>query len=346
MKKILGMLRSNLALKISALIFAMIMWAYVITISDAYRVKKLDQIPINYNIQLLSDKGLLLRGNRSEVFQPVEVELRVPISEYDNVGRSNITIEADLSAISEPGEHEITLKASRVSNGSVVAIKPGTVNLVVDEVGSDDLWVDYEFTGELPEGLIHDAPSFSPSNVTITGPKADVERVHKAICVIDLSQITESLTYENYAVKIVDSEGVEIPRSLLVNKPTTSVSMAVWHTKTVKLSYGLSSLQNLDKLPAGYVVEDVKLTQDEVVIAGNAEALENIETLNIKQIDVQGINVDSPAQLAVELELPDGVKPANNIQVKAILTISPPEAEEEEDPQGTESIKTFGVDGR
>ena len=67
-----GFFTKNLALKIVSLLFAMLIWGYVMVEVNPKRVKTITDVPISFSGESsLHDRGLAVRGDRDDILRNV-----------------------------------------------------------------------------------------------------------------------------------------------------------------------------------------------------------------------------------------------------------------------------------
>ena len=111
----------NLTVKIIAFLFALILWGYVLTDLNPYRVKSLPNVSTSFDGEAeLMAQGLCVRGNREELLKAVSVAVRTRITNYADLSENSVTATVSLKNISQPQEYELPIQASISSALGVV----------------------------------------------------------------------------------------------------------------------------------------------------------------------------------------------------------------------------------
>ena len=91
----------NVALKVVALLFAILLWGYVLTDQNPQRTKTVANVNTSFEgeAELLA-QGLCVRGDRKEVLSNVTVQVRTQITNYASLGSGQVNAAISLRNIS------------------------------------------------------------------------------------------------------------------------------------------------------------------------------------------------------------------------------------------------------
>ena len=309
LKKFFKALFANPLYKIMAALFAVVLWSYVLVIEDPDTPKLIEDVPVSFiNESLLTQKNLVVRGDKDQILTSCDVSVTTPRSLYRSVTPSVLTATANLGAISTKGEFDIPILVPPPSafNGvRIDARTPAAIHVEIDElVQKEAVPVRVEFEGTLPAGFYNTVPETVPSAVSLSGPKQDVDLVSHAVVKLDLS---EARGYnDSIMVELRDAEGNVIPSTAFTSEPSVIVKMDVYPKKTVPINQD-TLIVGFDKIAPGYQLNASGLTisPEEVEIAGPADILDTITSLDINAVDIQGWRESQ--QRSVQLRLPDGI---------------------------------------
>ena len=162
-----GFFTRNLGLKIVALVFAILLWAYVLVALNPVRSKSIDDVPITLEgyTDLLSRNLILVNSDLGMA----DVEVNATITNHSDLDASRITCRASLGTISAAGTYRLPLSVTVQSNlGTVASVDPRTVTVEVDNLIVKTVPVKLELTGTLPEGYEVVAESMV-STITVEG---------------------------------------------------------------------------------------------------------------------------------------------------------------------------------
>ncbi len=111
----------NMALKVIAFVFAMLLWGYVLTDQKPLREKEVPNVATSFDGEAeLIAQGYCVRGDRSKILQDVTVKVRTQITNYAYVTPSSIVASVSLRNISEAREYDLPIQATVTSALGVV----------------------------------------------------------------------------------------------------------------------------------------------------------------------------------------------------------------------------------
>jgi YbbR domain-containing protein len=318
LKALWRMLKSNWLLKIMSVFFALILWSYVLAENDPLRTREVEDVPVRYsNSEELSAKDLAILGGFSDVLSSVTVKVEAKQSELKYLNSKNVFAYADLSTINGTGEHVLDITATSTF-GKVLTVTPSQITVSIDDLVTRMVPVIVETTGNVADGYYAMEPAVSAEVINISGARADVEKVVKAVCHINLNGLTSGFK-ESIETELLDSAGNTINNSLFTgNIPSVIVSLDVPAKKTVPINTS-DLLLGQDELSSGYELAGITVEPQSVDILGEKSVLDNISTISLKPVSVSGAGSDIVTLL--DYDLPDGVSLLTEGQAQVYISI-------------------------
>ena len=298
-----GFFTKNLALKIVSLLFAMLIWGYVMVEVNPKRVKTITDVPVSFSGESsLHDRGLAVRGDRDDILRNVTVRVKVQLTDYTGLDASDISASVSLRPVNKADTYKLKIDATS-SLGTVENVSPSEITIEVDELATMLVPIDVEYSGELPEGYWKSEPTLASQSIKVSGPRDDVSTISKAICTINLEDRTTSYN-EAILLKYVDKNGDEIDTALFLDTlPSVVVKMDVLRIVELPIN-AAEAVLGADALPANYEVYDVVATPPTVRVVGSESALSGLTGIQIENIDVSGSS--SSVQQNIEITAPEG----------------------------------------
>ena len=298
----------NLSIKIVALLFATILWGIVLTVQNPSRTKVLQNVPISFKGEYdLQARDLIVRGDPLEGLEGVSVRVSTPITNYMNLSVDHVTASVSLDNVTSPGIWTLPVNPSvslGITDTRAEGVSPEKITVEIDTLMTKMVPVEAYYEGTLPDGYWAATAELSMSNVSVRGPKQDVERVTRAICKIQMTDRTQSYN-DAVTVVLLDEDGNEMDSSLFLgNLPSVTVKMTVYPKKTVPVDV-TGSLLGADNLPANYELYAAIATPATLDIVGDAQSLEKVGSLMLTGLDVAGARESIHEKLAVLV--PEGV---------------------------------------
>ena len=284
------------------------LWMYVSLVVSPESEAKYENIPVVMdgtamldarNLMIVSDTNLkvdlLLVGNRQDL---------------NKLSNSNITILADLSQITEPGEHNVRYTISypgTVQSGTIEAKDKQSqyVTVVVAERSKKNIPVEVEYLGSVPENFIADKAVLDHATVDIVGPKSEVDRVDHARITIPLNDRTMSVA-NSYRYALCDARGntIEDTKHITASATDIQVSIKIDQLKKVRLVYNVIGGGGIR--PEDVTITPVDAEQTWITVRGSQAALATLEELNVGTIDLS--QVTSSRTIAFSIKMPEGVE--------------------------------------
>lgn len=320
-EKIKEVCTRNLGLKIISLVFAVLLWAYVLVVLNPVRTKNISDVAIS-----LEGYNDLLSRNLIVVDQDLgmaNVSVNAEITNHASLEASRITCRASLSTIMEAGTFRLPVSATVQGNlGSVSEVSPSMVTVEVDKLVKKTVPVKVIYEGTLPEGYEVLSESYS-STLTVEGASRFVESAVRAVATVDLTDKTADI---NETVKVVfyDAAGEEVNVVTRTgDAPSVLVYVSISAVKKVPV------LPQLNLLDEEYYDVSTQSKPEYVYIYGDVEVLNTVQevlTENVVLEEEAGIQ-----SLETILILPEGVslKSGQSSKVKLTVTVTEKEGEKE-----------------
>lgn len=318
--KLKKILTTNLALKILAFVFALLLWLIVVNINDPIIKRTIPGI----HVEILNPEAITGEGKIYEVL--------------DNTDTISVVISAKRSIINEINESDITAVAnmeeltfmdtigidvySDIYDDKIESIKASSdnVKVFIDNMGKTQLQIQVNTTGSPEAGYLIGNVSTDQTLVRLSGPESAVLKVAKAVATVDISGMTTDVS-TSVDVKLYDEEDNLITDSSIKRHiDAVKVSVEILGTKTVPLGYSVMGTPI-----EGYELTGIiESTPNEIIIAGKKSVLDAIEKIEIPEaaLNVTGQSSDMTAIVDISKYIPDRTSIANsNFNGKATVIV-------------------------
>ena len=307
-----------------ALLISLGIWMYVVMVVSPESEATIRNIPVMLNGEnVLAERNLIVVSDKNFV---VDLRLFGNRVDLNKLSASNITILADLTQITEPGEHNIRYDISYpgvVDSGSIDPLErnPQYITIQVAERGWKEVPVKVEYGDtRVPEGYVVDRqnPQFDHTVITVSGPKETLEQVHYAKIRVDLTGKTETIV-GNFQPQLCDAEG----NPLEGNEAVHYVDKLSTDINTIKATIGIYKIKEVPVVVdviagGGLTVTDISLQQSlkTIVVSGSDAVLQNLDKIVLGQIHLADLQESTTLNLPVTM--PSGV---NNITGVTEVTV-------------------------
>ena len=297
---------------ILSVIFAALLWYYVVTDQNPLITKSYD-IPVKLlNMEYIEKNDLILMQNPNRL--KVSIKLKGYKNDLDLVSQLSITASSDLMGIKSKGEVRTNISFSGIPNGiTLVDQSASELVLNLERKVSSHLKVSYKYKGKLADGFAPVLNNIDPPEILITGPESIISKAKYALLMIDITGLNGDII-KDQNVSIYDAENKEL-NDILVQPKTQRVSLSLGVIKLVPILP-----QFTGKVLAGYSVLERGIYPKFVSIAAKKDVLDSIKEIKTEKISIEGIS--ERMEKTVNLILPHGIALVeNDIQIRAYADI-------------------------
>ncbi len=302
--KIKNLCTKDIALKLISLLFAILVWGYVMMDENPMRVKTVDNIAASFEGEAdMISRKLIIRGNRTEVLSGISSRVNTRLTEYADLKSGDVKATISLRNITEAGVYELPIYPTS-TKGDVESTTPNAVEVEIDDLVTKRIPIEYKIIRDLPEGYWAAEPVLSRTEVDVQGPAQDIARIVRGMCMIDLSNRTESYN-EAMDITLLDENGVAVDGSVLYGQlASVSVKQTIMHKKTLPVNVA-SALLGADNLANNYEIAQVQVTPMTVDVAGKVDVLDTLSEITVENIDLASRSESLLA--SAKLIVPEGV---------------------------------------
>jgi YbbR domain-containing protein len=296
------------------------LWMYVVTVVDPESESPYYDVPVVFDgLSVLSDRNLMIiSGNTATV----DLRLLGNRTDLNKLDKTNITILADLSRITEPGEHSVKYSISYPSSAGAIEVleqDPQYITVHVSRRLTKEVPVDVRYTGALKQNFVADVqnPALDHATVTVTGPQEIVDQIHSAAIEVDLTGRSDNIV-ETYRHTLCDEDGnpIEDVSAVTVNVSDIRVTVRVWQIKEIPIV-----IQVVDG--GGLTAEDITATPNHtsILVSGSEAALEGFDQI---ELVIELNHLTASGTLPFKIELPQNVNNESGIS-EILVDVKVPE---------------------
>lgn len=293
---------NNFPLKILSVVCAIILWLVVMNISDYTMTVEIDDIPVTklngdvldeldqvYDVEKGDTVDIIVKGRRSVVTQ---------------LSASDFMATADLSSMSITNAVQINVEPvdQSLKNDISITCVDNVMKLILEDKVSMQFPVYINVQGNPSDDYAVCETVASPNIVTVEGPKSAVNKIVSVETTISVSDKNSEFNSAG-DIKLYDAYGEVISNDkITINHDTVDISVKIYPKKTVNVNVDVKG-----KPEDGYAIAEVQYQPQTVVIAGPQEDVDKIDSIDINDISVSGMNEDLQTTINLNKYLPDGV---------------------------------------
>ncbi|ABR50386.1 YbbR family protein [Alkaliphilus metalliredigens QYMF] len=300
--------KRNLTPKVLSILFALLMWIYVMGAINPRVTRDLSNIPVDLlYIDELRQEGLVLMDN--EEFT-VRVRLTGRRDEVYNVSLDQVRVRADLRGF-RLGTNNVPVEVTAPNNVDV-DYNPRFIRVELEEIVSKQKEVRVEVVGEPAEGYAMGNPQYRPTVVSVEGPESIVNSVEYVRATLNLNGERENVSV-SLPLQALNSRGGEVT-NVEVKTPYVDVDLQIDQMRTVTVE-AVTDIQ----LAEGYRISNINVTPERVTLRGQADILAEIESIQTAPINISNLQEDRTVEAI--LVLPEGVTVVGDNDVTVTITV-------------------------
>ncbi len=243
--------------------------------------------------------GYVLRGTLGEVV----VKLRGPQPSVAKLGPADLhpTLNLDGADFTRNDVQDVPVRVPLNDQAIVAQTDPASVSVRIEKIVARSLTVQVRFANDPPRGFMPGTPTFSSSEVRLSGAQSLVASVAAVFATLRFGDTPIDLSTSAAAVP-VDAAGNAVD-GVQADPPTVQVSVPVLSTSSTRTVPVLWNLRG--SVATGYWISRVTTDPVALPVQGSPAALAAIDRLDTAAIDVTGLSANK--SFRVPLVLPAGV---------------------------------------
>ena len=298
-------MKNRLGSILLSIVIAFGLWLYVITYVSPNSEETYYNIPVVLEGEsVLNERGLMCTSTSSST---VSLQLAGARSDLIKVNQNNITVKANLSAITEPGQ-KINLRYTisypgNVAQNAFETLSQSDFYVDVEYRRVKDVPVVVQYDGTRSEDYLYDTENvqLDYSTVNIIGPASVADKIRQAVIEVDLTDQSESIS-ESYRYTLCDAEGNPVDAAeITTDVEEIHLDMKIQRIKELQLvaqvTYG-----------GGATEENTTITVNpaSIRVTGSDAALAELgDSHTLAEIDLR--SVEKSQNMLYTINLPDGI---------------------------------------
>lgn len=181
---------NNLLLKIVSVVFAFLLWVFVINVDNPVIKKTFSDVPVDIiNEQVLDDLNQIYKIDEGET---VSFTVRGKKDIIDQLKKSDFQATADLSSMSDVHAVPIKVEALRYKEQLDIDTDNATVKITLEDLKSDQIPVTVKITGKPAKGYAVSDETATPNLVSVSGPKSVIAQIDEIVATVDVTGLKKT----------------------------------------------------------------------------------------------------------------------------------------------------------
>jgi YbbR domain-containing protein len=294
-------LTSNLGQKITAVLMAMLLWLYVYTlqgpevVNTFYAKVSIRNLPENTKVtSVLGNAKIILKGSKKFMDEITPESVKAYI---DLLGR-------------KPGTFQTDIKLDFPESVLLSSVDPDVVTVTLQQISTKELPIIWKFTNQSQLSVVVKNPVFTPQRLTISGPETEVQKIAKALVIIDMGLIKEGGSRLKLPYTLIDNSEVSHTLDQIegfgVTSSFTTLDVEIQVDRPVRSRTIAVQAKTTGNLPTNMILTSLEVEPKNVNIQGDFETLNKIgRFISTLPVNLNGIVVDTT--MTVGLNLPKGI---------------------------------------
>jgi YbbR domain-containing protein len=234
--------------------------------------------------------------------EDVSLRLLAPERSWADISPNKFKAWVDLSGL-ETGLSDVPVQLEVAdSNIRILEQQPRVISVNLEPLKTITLPVEINILDSPPLGYVNRSPTATPSNIKVTGPVSQVDRVSKAV--VDTFIRNAKETVQNVETVVVRDEDNRIVFGVTVEPAEVQVIIPV------QQRFGYKDVpvrvQVTGQVAPGYRISNISVDPPTITVVGSPEGLSQLSSL----VETVPINLEQATETiarTVPLSLPDGV---------------------------------------
>ena len=308
-KRILDLILKNPGLKITAVLFAIVLWFFVVSVNDPDNTRTI-VVPVqvvNADILESTNEYYVLSGKTTVTFQVTGKR-----SVLDRLTAANFSATADMNNLDRENSR-IPIEIQTLSNASALTLssKARYLDVTIGQKKDKKLVITGVAKGTPADGFAVADTEVVPNIIRINGPSDVINRVVSATAYVDVEGMSSTIS-EAVVVKLLDENGAEVESSFLeTNLTTVEVTANIRPIKSVAIL-----IETKGELKEGLALGEVTAEPERITVIGPSSVLNDLTEVVVPSsvIDLTTISKNFETTVDISAYLPQGVSLLNQKQ--------------------------------
>ncbi|RQD69214.1 MAG: hypothetical protein D5S00_07535 [Tindallia sp. MSAO_Bac2] len=301
-------LSKNLAAKVISILFALLLWIYVMSVINPRITREELNIPVDLvNENIIRQSGLVVYGDPEPT---IRVRLTGNRDQVHRVSRDNINASIDLRGYEE-GTNSIPIDVT-VPGGVEVEFSPRYVTVELERIVEKQIEVELGIEGSPASGYVLGETRVQPGSVWVEGPESYVNSIETIVVWLELNNESENLS-RSLPPRVLNSRGEEVEQ-VEVKTSFVDVQATIDQVKSVPVDLDLNVQGD-----EGYQIVRINSDPTSVTIKGQPGNLENVSRLRTETLELE--NLTENIQTRIPIVFPEGVQPHSETEIQVEIEV-------------------------
>lgn len=286
---------NNATLIIYSILISIISWIVISVLIYPTTPKTVTSVPLEILLDGTSAEKNSLRVISQDITE-IDVQIEGERVQIGNINPTQLTAFAIPDNITTSGQHKLTIqvKSNDGTEFDVKSITPSTVEVYFDEyiTRTDIPLVSSEPNMLTEKGFLKLDSIVTPSTISITGPKLQVESITECKIINDTEQLlNQTMSYypKHDDIEVYGETSTIDKKHLVFNDSELKVEIPVFITHILDVTYNIVNVpKNVDE---NFLMDRIKLSSKQITVRSSNDKILKQDEINVGQIDIRDINL-------------------------------------------------------
>lgn len=308
-------LASNIGLKITAFLMAVLIWIYVTEIKGPEMEK---QFYLQIQTRNLAENLVVTTELPS-----VTISLKGSKTLIEKIKSDDLTAYVDLLGKKE-GKYQMIINITKPESANLISIEPELMIVDMQAVTEKLLPIVIKYKGQTGVGIVLGEPRINPEKLAVSGPSESIQKLKEALVEIDREKFKEGVSKLSLPYIITDDQGKPLTKQDVARQKISSRYDAIEVEIESSVRKDLKTVgirpKTTGSLPTDRILNSIDINPKNVTISGPSNILAKIDAIYTKPFNLNGLSAST--EQMIELELPAGLS-AEVTFVRISINIEP-----------------------
>lgn len=302
-QKLKNKIFNNFALKILAVISAVILWLVVVNIDNPQVTRTISGIPISIkDEEVLESQNKVYTITSSETASVMVTGKRKVV---DNLTIEDFVAEVSLNEMSivNAVPINVTAKNSTVAKEVEISLTTTMMTLELEDVITETYDITVVTNGSPATGYVAGEITKGREYIKVTAPVSIHEKIDMAVVSVDISNVKDDVS-KRCTIELYTANGkkLSIDDGIVLSASRARVDVDILKTKTVEVNVSTQG-----EVHSGYEYIETVYTPETITIMGQPEVVDTITQLELPTVDISDARENVEISYDILDYLPDGI---------------------------------------
>ena len=273
---------------ILSILMATLFWFYVRQVEDPEQSRVIRDVPVVLSGEnILENQGLTIASISNTT---VDLTVRTNVSVLNQLNRSNISVEVDVSKYASTGifsaNYTILLPTTMNTSGVIIEVRdPKQIEISVEKLYVETFPIEFILRGSIAEDYQAGQPTINPETVNVTGAVEQIAQIDRIAVILEREALSARFSGDLPLI-MLDSKGNEL-QDLDVKLSTESayVTLPIVVLKEIPLTVSFTNGGGATEADVSYIT----ISPETIVISGAEDDVLMLNEISLGNIDLSKI---------------------------------------------------------